>query len=84
MYNLYKPSPSPPQARNPVGSFWWTDIIKLYPDSERWQNAPLVEVIQFCSGKICRPPTLFRNASHNSFLFQRNQIASSKISWIIE
>ena len=29
----------PPHARCPVGSFWWKDVLKLYPDFTSWQHA---------------------------------------------
>jgi len=30
--NIYNPSTAPHHGRNPVGSFWWKDTIKLSPD----------------------------------------------------
>ena len=29
----------PAHARCPVGSFWWKDVLKLYPDFTSWQHA---------------------------------------------
>jgi hypothetical protein len=29
---LYSNTSIPPHARCPIGSFWWKDIIKLFPD----------------------------------------------------
>ena len=57
----------PPHARCPVGSFWWKDVLKLYPYFTSWQHANPTYVAPSSFGLITGLNPVSETYSHISF-----------------
>ena len=57
----------PTHARCPVRSFWWKDVLKLYPDFTSWQHANPTQVAPSSFGLIIGLNPVSETYSHISF-----------------